>query len=81
MIVKHEFVLIGRCPVDDAVDVYEVTVTTSKMIAVERILLAANALEFPAFQEDVTTRLAATTGCSVTTVCHHSGVKTTCTVG
>ena len=80
MIVTHEFTIIGRCPVDEAVDVYEVTVTTGKMIAVERILMAAQALEFPCFQEDMTARLAAAIDCNVKTVCYHSGVKTTCCV-
>ncbi len=81
MKITHEFRMVGKCPVDDAQDFYEVTVSTDKMIPVERILLAARALEFPDFQESVTAKLAAAIQCTVTTVCYHSGVKTTCTVG
>ncbi len=74
----HQLTVRRRCPVDDAYDVYEVTIETYKMIEVERILGAIAALPEKLFQEDLTQQLATALGCTVRTVGYHSGVKTTC---
>jgi hypothetical protein len=78
MKVTHELTIHGRCPVDDAIDTYEVAVEAARMVKVEDILGAVAALPQPAFQEDITQTLAAKLGCRVTTIGYHSGVKTTC---
>lgn len=78
MKVIHELTIHGRCPVDDAIDTYEVTVEAARVVKIEDILAAVEALPQPAFQEDITQKLAAKLGCRVTTVGFHSGVKTTC---
>jgi hypothetical protein len=77
MKVTHEMTFARRCPVDDALDQYELRVETTRTVKVEDILAAIEALPEKAFQEDITTTLAAKLGCSVTTVGYHSGVKTT----
>lgn len=79
MRVIHETTFSRRCPVDDALDRYELRVEASRTIKVEDILAAVEALPEKAFQEDITLTLAAKLGCIVTTIGHHSGVKTTCT--
>jgi hypothetical protein len=77
--VVHETTFARRCPVDDALDLYELRVETHRTIKVEDILAAVEALPEKAFQEDITATLAAKLGCVVVTTGHHSGVKTTCT--
>jgi hypothetical protein len=78
MRVTHEMTFARRCPVDDAQDLYELRVETARVVKVEDILAAVAALPERAFQEDITLALAAKLGCAVTTIGHHSGVKTTC---
>lgn len=78
MRVIHETTFARRCPVDDAQDLYELRVETNRVVKVEDILAAVEALPEKAFQEDITKALAAKLGCTVTTVGYHSGVKTTC---
>lgn len=80
MMVVHEMTFSRRCPVDDAQDRYELKVEATCIVKVEDILAAVEALPAKAFQEDITLQLAAQLGCRVTTIGHHSGVKTTCTV-
>lgn len=78
MKVRHELTIRGKCPVNDALDTYEAAFETETLVKVEDILAAVAALPSPAFQEDITQRLAAVLGCRVTTVGYHSGVRTTC---
>lgn len=79
MRVIHETKFSRLCPVNDAQDLYELAVETNRTVKVEDILAAIEALPAKAFQEDITTELAAKLGCSVTTIGYHSGIKTTCT--
>ena len=78
MIVTHELTFSRQCPVDSAQDLYELRVETTRTIKVESILAAVAALPKKAFQEEITTTLAAALGCRVTTIGFHKGVKTTC---
>jgi hypothetical protein len=78
MRVIHELTFARRCPVDDAQDLYELRVETTRVVKVEDVLAAVEALPEQAFQEEITLKLAAQLGCRVTTVGFHSGVKTTC---
>lgn len=78
MRVIHETTFARRCPVDDAQDLYELRVETTRVVKVEDILAAVAALPETAFQEAITVQLAAKLGCAVTTIGYHSGVKTTC---
>ena len=76
---RHEFTAWGQCPKDDAPDRYEITVRSSQLVMVEDILAATkDLLSAPIFQEAFTDQLASKLGANVTTVCTHSGVKTTC---
>jgi hypothetical protein len=78
MITVHELKIARRCPVDDTQDLYEVSVETVRLLKVEDILAAIQALPEKAFQEEITTLLAARLGCCVVTTGYHSGVKTIC---
>jgi len=80
MIVTHEIQVYGRCPVDGKSDSYDVTITTMKVIKVEDIIVAVEAIEWPVFQEEMTQQLADRLGCRVRSVGFHSGIKTTCEV-
>lgn len=79
MKVVHQFFVAVRCPVDDAVDIYEVVVETDRVVKVEEILKASEKqASSPAFQEEYTQRLANDLGTKVVTTGRHSGVDTTC---
>lgn len=78
MRVEHQFRVHGRCPVDNTMDVYDVTITARTLVKVEDILAAVGALKWPLYQEQMTTQLAGVLGCHVRSVGYHSGVKTTC---
>lgn len=78
MHVTHELTFARTCPVNDALDRYELRVETNRMVKVEDILAAIEALPEKAYQEELTLKLAAQLGCVVTTVGYHSGIKTTC---
>ena len=80
MLVTHEVQVYGRCPVDGKSDSYDVTVTTRKLIRVEDIISAIDAIEWPVFQEEMTQQLADKLGCHVRSIGYHSGIKTTCEV-
>jgi hypothetical protein len=80
MLVTHEVQVYGRCPVDGKSDSYDVTVTTRKLIKVEDIISAIDAIEWPVFQEEMTQQLADKLGCHVRSIGYHSGIKTTCEV-
>ncbi len=80
MNVVHRLTIVGDCPVDGARDIYELTVTTYRMIKVESILEAVTtATDRPDFQEAITTRIKTHLGdgVEVRTVGTHSGVETT----
>lgn len=79
MRVTYEMEFSRLCPVNEAIDHYELKVEAARIVKVEDILAAVDALPDKAFQEDITTTLAAKLGCAVTTIGYHSGVKTTCT--
>jgi heterodisulfide reductase subunit C len=82
MKVTHKFPVVCACPVDARQDVYDCTVETNRTVKVEDILAAAQrATAKPAFQEDITERLAADLGCRVMTIGRHSNVETTVTSG
>ncbi len=74
----HELTFARRCPVNDAQDLYDLRIEATRVVKVEDILAAVAALPEKAFQEEITVELAAKLGCRVTTIGHHSGVKTTC---
>lgn len=78
MIITYETVVVAQCPVDETVDMYDLTITmTDKMVQVEDILAAISQWTTePVFQEDLTTALQATLGGTVQTTGVHSGVKT-----
>ena len=80
MIVTHEPAMQARCPRDNAIDRYTVTVEATRIVPVEDILAAIAALPEPLFQEEITVRIAIAIGCKVTPVGYHSGVRTTCVV-
>lgn len=80
MIVTHEVRVARRCPVDGATDIYSLAFEANCVVNVERILDAIKDLPSVILQEEMTIALAAATGCRVTSVGWHSGVKTTCRV-
>lgn len=79
MLTIHEMAFSRSCPVNDGIDHYNLTISTTKLVKVEDILAAVEKLPAKAFQEHLTSALASMLGVRVTTVGHHSGVKTTCT--
>jgi hypothetical protein len=82
MITRHEFRLVGTCPQDNGPDHYEVMVETGVVSPVETIIAKAQLIATERiFQEALTERLARNLSARVTTIGHHSGVKTTCTAG
>ena len=82
MLAEHTFTAVGRCPVDDCPDVYEVTVRTSRVVMVEDVLgLAKKLCQKPRTQEELTVVLADALGCQVETTGCHSGVSTRVTCG
>jgi len=76
--VVHQLRAVATCPVDQTLDVYDVTIETGRVIPVETILETVAALaDREIFQEDLTVYLAKELRCTVTTVGTHSGVRTT----
>lgn len=78
MLVKHELTVYGTCPVNGARDTYHVIVEANRILQVEAILNAVDALPEKAFQEELTQILASQLEAKITTIGFHSGVKTTC---
>lgn len=78
MKVTHELRFSRKCPIDESTDFYDLKVETEGIIKVEAILEAVASLPDKEFQEVLTASLAAKLRCRVTTIGHHSGVKTTC---
>ena len=82
MLVTHKFHVRATCPVNGAPDDYEVSLTVDRFLAVEELLQYSETLcSEVAYQEDVTTKLAAHfSPCSVETTGMHSGVLTKCSI-
>ncbi len=77
MLAEHTLTVVGKCPVAECPDVYEVTVRTDRVVMVEDILAAVKDLTADQrTQEDLTDKLAFRLLCEVETVGVHSGVKT-----
>ena len=77
MIARHSLQVVARCPVDGAVDIYQVTVETDRTIFVETILAeVARVTAEPMTQEILTDTLSAALRAKVTSVGFHSGVRT-----
>lgn len=75
--VVHELRAVAVCPVDQTLDIYDVTIETDRVIAVETILEVVRGCEDrELFQEDLTVHLSRELGCTVSTVGVHSGVRT-----
>jgi hypothetical protein len=82
MIVRHRMHrVIATCPLG-GVDVYRLMVETTRLIAVEDILIALRELtRAPIYQEDLTAQLAEKLNARVVTEGEHSGVATECEAG
>jgi hypothetical protein len=79
---EHVLTIHCRCPKNERLDEYELTVISHDLIYVEDILATVKELAAePTFQEVLTERLAERLGAAVITVGYHSGVRTTCRVG
>lgn len=80
MTVTHRINIVGKCPIDGATDIYELTVVTNKILKAEEVLDAIKAATArPGFQEAITAAIKSrlTDVQSVTTIGVHSGVETT----
>lgn len=78
----HRLQVKAVCPVDNKSDVYDCRIVTSRIIPVEDILAAVDAVkEEKVFQEVLCERLARELACEVTLVGIHSGVSTEVTCG
>lgn len=80
MTTTHRTTIVGRCP-HGCPDVYEAEFTAAgeAVVRVEDIQAAIDRLTAePVYQEDLTRRLAAATGCRVRTVGSHGRFVTTC---
>ena len=78
MIVRYSFELNASCPVDNLGDLYDVEITSPKIITVEDILMAVETINKNDFQEHITTALARELSSRVKTVGYHSGIKVVC---
>lgn len=77
MRVEHTLTVIARCPVNDAVDVYEVVFRLARMVKVEHLLEAVDKYrDTKAYQEHITQQLADEFQCEVETRGWHSSVRT-----
>lgn len=77
MRVSHSLTVRAKCPMDDQIDIYQVTVEADRVVKVEDIIQVAE--RFAArqvFQEDLTVEMARALGATVKTVGWHSGVRT-----
>lgn len=82
MTVTHTLTFAARCPVDNRQDVYECVIETQRTVKVEDIWAAVmRHVDKPAFQEDLTMRLALDLACKVTLTGLHSNVRTVSTEG
>jgi hypothetical protein len=79
----HETTIVGKCP-HGCPDVYEAEfiITGEAVVTVESIQAAIDRhTAEPAYQEDLTRRLALAVGCRVRTVGCHGRFLTTCEAG
>ena len=76
MKITYEIEVRGLCPVDLSFDVYQVKISSMKIVKVEDIISVINVLQWPLYQEEMTQQLAEKLKCSVCSVGYHSGVKT-----
>jgi len=76
--VKYSFQMEASCPVDNLADLYEVEITSTKVIPVEDILMAVETVNQKDFQENITLALAREIPAKVKTIGHHSGIKVVC---
>lgn len=80
MKITYERQITCRCPVDNSTDVYDMRIESDDIIRVEAInALVVQIRDEPTLQEDLTQRFANELDAVVTTIGHHSGVKTTVT--
>ena len=80
---QYRFVMIGRCPVDNSIDSYDVLVESPTTIMAELILqFLGHTIDKPATQERLTEALRHFLGgqCRVTSTGMHSGIHTTVTI-
>lgn len=82
MTCTYQLTITAKCPRDESLtDVYEMTVNTEEMIAVESILHAvAEYTKHPIYQEMLAEQLALRLDAEVTLTGSHSGVRTLVTV-
>jgi GTP cyclohydrolase I len=79
MKVDYRLTVTARCPSDSGVDVYDITVTSDRMVLVEDILKIADQFGDRAiYQEELTEEMAAALDATVTSRGQHYGVDTTC---
>lgn len=79
---RYDLTVKLRCPVDDALIEVAVSLESRTTVEVERLLREVSDLSAQAImQEPFTDALFAATGCALTTVGVHGGVKITCTRG
>lgn len=77
MTVEHSLEVVAVCPVDGRNDWYECTIRARRVIPVEAILAAVEAMRGrKLYQEDLTAELCRTLSAEVETTGHHSGVRT-----
>tara|TARA_R100001129_G_scaffold181505_1_gene160882 strand:- start:476 stop:718 length:243 start_codon:yes stop_codon:yes gene_type:complete len=78
MLVKYSLEMPASCPVDNLADLYEVEITSTKVIPVEDILMAVETINQKDFQENITLALSREIPAKVKTTGYHSGVKVVC---
>ena len=78
MLVKYSLEMHASCPVDNLADLYEVEITSTKVIPVEDILMAVETINQKDFQENITLALSREIPAKVKTTGYYSGVKVVC---
>lgn len=77
MIAKHSTTFTARCPVNDSIDSYDISIETTHLIKIEDIIaLLATFSDQKRFQEDITYEIAHTLRAKITTIGYHSGIRT-----
>jgi GTP cyclohydrolase I len=75
----HSLTVSALCPKDGLPDIYAVTVTTERVVAVEDILKVSHGFaRRKIYQEDLTKEMARKLGVTVKSLGYHSGVRTEC---
>lgn len=75
---RYETQMRAICPITNGIDFYEVIVERDELIPVEEMQPIIDRHAIKAFQEVITSQLAAALKATVTTIGYHSGIKTTC---